>query len=296
MNKNEVLDLMSKLEISPKRSLGQNFLISESLIKKIISQVEDLLCRCEVKRIIEIGPGLGALTSYLQKMNKDLFLIELDQKLAQYWTHKGLKVYETDALKWDWTTFCENTSSVLVSNLPYQISSSLVIDRSIQPCGIVAMVLMFQKEVAQRIIAPCGSPHYGLLSVIAQSFWSIEKVVDASPGHFYPSPKISSRVLCFKLKVRASKPECESEGESSDRSEGDSPVVSKAFLEFVKITFSHRRKMVLNNWKSLTTKYEQSPEKLIEFLMNLGYKETVRAQEISVDHYLSLFKSLYQGG
>ena len=147
--------------------------------------------------MVEIGPGLGALTDILIQSDFKYQAIELDKSLFDYWKEQGLDIINEDALRINWSTIQAET---LVSNLPYQISSSIVIDRSVEPCNIQSMVLMFQKEVAQRIRAQAKTDAYGLLSVIAQEFWNIETVCDAGPKDFSPPPKVASRVLKFSLK------------------------------------------------------------------------------------------------
>ncbi len=243
--------------IKSKRSLGQNFLVNRAVIDKIITAVKDF----QPYDLIEVGPGTGALTNELLKMTLPLTLIELDRDLAAKWREEGRNVIEADALQVDWSQF-SNRGTVLVSNLPYQISSSLVIDRSVSPGNIKAMVLMFQKEVAQRLMAKKSTPDYGMLSVIAQVFWKIEKVCDADPKSFNPPPNVASRVLKFGAKA----------SEVTDR---------KKFLKFVKAAFAQRRKLLSKNL---------NVEK--EFLAAQGFKETVRAEELSPEEFVALFFSL----
>jgi len=163
---------MGELQIFAKKSLGQNFLVSDHVIQKIIEATGEMNCA----RLIEIGPGCGALTDILRDQYPDLTLIELDRVLIEYWKSQNMNVIAGDALQIDWA-FAKDHA--LVSNLPYQISSSLVIERSLDDSPLIGMVLMFQKEVAQRIRALCQTDHYGMLSVVAQEFWTIETVCDA---------------------------------------------------------------------------------------------------------------------
>ncbi len=263
---------MEQMGVSPKRSLGQNFLINDHVIEKIICRVEKFKKENKIDWMLEIGPGLGALTRRLRILDGNMSLLELDREFAQYWRQEGLDVLEGDALQVNWQPVCGQGQGILVSNLPYQISSSLVVERSIDPLNIMSMVLMFQKEVAQKIIQPCGSSEYGFLSVIAQSFWSIEKVIDAGRGAFYPSPNVASRVLSFLARDVG----------ITDR---------KRYLEFVKSAFSHRRKLVMKNIRPFLQKYNLSQEKFVENLQELGYNVNSRAQEISIENYLEIFKS-----
>lgn len=247
----------------PKRSLGQNFLISQSVVDRIIHRVKELAIRFGSESgLIEVGPGLGALTDELiefaNETSRSLKAIELDQRLAQYWRDRGLQVVEGDALKTEWPRF--SGPSVLVSNLPYQISSSLVIERSIDTAGVAAMVLMFQKEVAQRLTAQVSTSDYGLLSVIAQLVWDIEKVSEAGPGDFWPAPRVASRVLQFRLKAEA-----------------PSPAEMQTVLKVAKVAYSHRRKLLVSNLDQLG----QPRDKVLEIFSRLGLRQTARAEELA---------------
>lgn len=249
-----------------KKSLGQNFLVSDHVISKILKRVEDT----GAKFLVEVGPGLGALTEGLLEMKKPLTLIEMDSHLAEYWRGRGAKVIEGDALQLDWQPLV-GADVCFVSNLPYQISSSIVIERSLEPEGVGSMVLMFQKEVAQRIQAPPRRDDYGFLSVIAQSFWKIEIVSEAGPRDFHPPPKIASRVLGF---TRLSSP-------IEDR---------QFFLRLVKEAFKQRRKLLKSNLKTLFGSYRISDNDFLDWLAKHGLKETARAEELTIAHYKELYE------
>jgi 16S rRNA (adenine1518-N6/adenine1519-N6)-dimethyltransferase len=222
----EVQEQLQALGVSPKKSLGQNFLINPHAIDRIIQAVE----RTNANGIIEVGPGLGALTAPLAELKKPIVLMELDREFSKLWREKGFEVIEDDALQTDWSRFTQTGPWTLVSNLPYQISSSLVIDRSIEPCGIEHMILMFQKEVAQRLVAKHGTENYGLLSVIAQNAWNVQKEFEISSKDFYPPPLVASQVVRFEsLKSN----------------------LKRQFLTFVKAAFAHRRKFLIKNVSGL---------------------------------------------
>ncbi len=259
-------EIMAKLEsmgIEPKKSLGQNFLVSQNVINRIIQKVKDH----RPEKIIEIGPGLGSLTESLLQLQLPLQLIELDRTFAQYWRTRQQDVIEGDALKWDWNRLKDAERTLLVSNLPYQISSSLVIDRSIQKTLLSGMVLMFQKEVAERLLAKPKTEAYGLLSVIAQNFWSMEIVADAGPKDFYPPPRIASRVISFKPR-------------------NDYQGVAKEFLTLVKTGFSQRRKFLLSNLRSLGN--APGDELMKEIFLKLNISPQCRAEELSIEQWREL--------
>lgn len=139
-----ILQRLRELGAEPKRSLGQNFLVAEHVIEKILNAVK----LTPSSALIEVGPGLGALTEGLAELGRPMKVVELDSRFAAVWRSRGLEVIEEDALALEWKTLNLASDTLLVSNLPYQISSSLVIERSIDPAGVAKMILMFQKEVA----------------------------------------------------------------------------------------------------------------------------------------------------
>lgn len=248
---------MNELSHITKKSLGQNFLISDHVIAQIIKAVDEE----NVQKILEIGPGLGALTDLLKLKYGRYPLIELDQSLVQFWQSQDMPVIYEDALQVDWSKL---DYDVLVSNLPYQISSSIVIDRSLDAKPCQAMILMFQKEVAQRIKAKHRTEEYGLLTVIAQEFWQISLVCDAGPRDFNPAPKIASRVLKFKKK--------------------ESPVVDKKnYLQFIKSCFQQRRRILKSNLP------KSSHSVFAQWIQNQNLSDKVRAEELSVEQLRNLY-------
>lgn len=249
---------MQEMEVRAKKSLGQNFLVSETVVGKIIDQVE----QADPSFLLEIGPGLGSLTEHLLKRKP--LLIELDSTFAQYWRERGLEVIEGDALRIDWNALPLPPGSWLVSNLPYQISSSLVVDRCLGPKNLSGMILMFQREVAERLMAAPRTDPYGFLSVVAQNFFTMKRVVNAAPGDFHPPPKVSSRVLMFTRK-----PE---------------PNFDKGFISFTKAAFHQRRKFLLKNLKALG---HNEWEPLLEG-MSINVK--VRAEELSPEQFAELYR------
>lgn len=267
MKAKEKLDQrLAELQSKAKRSLGQNFLVSDQVIERIIKAVQ----ASNPVRIIEVGPGLGALTDFLIQMNKPLQLIELDSVFAEYWREQGQQVIEEDALKINWQQLYLEHPVTLVSNLPYQISSGIVIERSCEETGVDAMVLMFQKEVAQRIKAQKSTEDYSMLSVMAQTFWQIEKVIDASGRDFFPPPKVNSRVLSFRRK----------ESKIKNR---------KLYLELLKTAFAQRRKVMKTNMQSMLKRYKISEDTFIAWLLKNKLTETARAEELTVENFQDLY-------
>lgn len=270
--KQEIQTRLKSLGAEPKRALGQNFLIDQNVVDMILARVN----RFKPVALLEVGPGLGALTSSLIKLEAPLSLIELDSQFSQLWKDKGLPVVEADALKLDWQGLGLAQGTVLVSNLPYQISSSLVIERSLGPECITGMVLMFQKEVAQRIVASPRSKDYGLLSVIAQLYWQIHKVCEAGPRCFWPAPKVASRVLGF------------------ERREHGPGVPNKELLRFVKAAFSHRRKVLWKNLAGECGHFGVDKDLALQAGQDLNLGGQVRAEELAPEQFVQLYEALHR--
>ncbi len=260
--------------VGPKRSLGQNFLVSDNVIEKIVKAIKNTLPEV----LIEIGPGPGALTDIVKEWTCSFSVIELDRSYAKYWREKGLNVLEGDALQMDWKAFTAKGSQgkkrVLMGNLPYQISSSLVIDRCLDDDsdGFQNMIFMFQKEVAERITSLKQKKSYGFLSVMAQVFWKTQIVCEAGTRDFWPAPKVASRVLLFERKL-------------------DVGVQRITFLKFVKTAFAQRRKLLKSNLAPFLKDHfkEAGSPKLMEWLSSKKYSDMVRAEELSPEDFKSLY-------
>ena len=274
-----ILERLRELGAEPKRSLGQNFLISDFVVEKILAAAR----AHPMSQIIEVGPGLGALTEDLLSIGESITLLELDRKFVEYWktrsasSQQPIRVIEGDALQMDWASLSLPPDTLFVSNLPYQISSSLVIERCLEPAGITRMILMFQKEVAQRLAAKPRTPEYGLLTVMAQTFWDLSTVVEAGPQSFYPPPNVSSRVVMFRLRA----------GVEISR---ESHV---GFLRFVKAAFSHRRKLMAKNllgsFYSSVAHHDQAAQHLEAVFQTQGLLPTARAEELDPKAFVRLY-------
>ncbi len=184
--------------IKAKKSLGQNFLIDKKILQTITS-VTDL----ENKTVLEIGPGTGNLTAYILKKNpKKFFVIEKDNELVKKLEDKfsnQLKIINEDVLKIDETKLFKN-KVIVFGNLPYNISTEILSKWIINlkdSFWFECLILMFQKEVADRIIAKSNSSNYGRLSIISNWKLNINKICDIKPEAFSPKPKVDSSLLFF---------------------------------------------------------------------------------------------------
>jgi 16S rRNA (adenine1518-N6/adenine1519-N6)-dimethyltransferase len=222
--------------IKAKKSLGQNFLIDQNIIDKIINTVE-----IKDKSILEIGPGTGNLTkNILKKKPKKLIVIEKDNNLAESLKKKldiDIKIINDDVLKVDENNLDTDVLTVF-GNLPYNISTEILCNwiLNIQNTNFWFdnLVLMFQKEVADRIIAKFNTKNYGRLSILSNWKLEIEKICDVQPSSFFPKPKIDSSVLLLKPKL--------------DFFPLNNP---KNLEKLTRIFFMHRRKMLKKSYNLL---------------------------------------------
>ena len=191
------------MKIIPKKSLGQNFLIDKSIIEKICNSGNIT----KNNNVLEIGPGTGNLTEFiLQKKPKKFYVIEKDERLIKNLKEKfdkKLTIINEDILKYNLKSLSDK-DLVIFGNLPYNISSQILtnfINYSYSEFSYKKLVLMFQKEVADRILAEDNSKNYGRLSIFSSWKLNIKKIIDIDPSSFFPKPKVMSSLLIFEPKI-----------------------------------------------------------------------------------------------
>ena len=251
--------------IKAKKSLGQNFLIDKNILEKI-TNVTDI----ENKTVLEIGPGTGNLTSYILKKNpKKIFVIEKDNKLSIDLKNKfnnQLIIINDDVLKVDENNL-SNDKFIVYGNLPYNISTEILSKWIINlkdSFWFECLVLMFQKEVADRIIAEFNTSNYGRLSIICNWKLNIKKICDIEPEAFSPKPKIHSSLLLFYPKKNFIK------------------INDPNNLEIVtRVFFNQRRKMLKKPFNQLFNGDQKVLDKL-KIDLNL------RPQNLNLDTYYKL--------
>ena len=251
--------------IRAKKSLGQNFLIDENILEKITNSTD-----IYNKIILEIGPGTGNLTSYILKKNpKKMFVIEKDNELASDLENKfnnQITIINEDVLKIDETKLFKEEVTVF-GNLPYNISTEILSKWIInlkKNFWFDCLVLMFQKEVADRIIAEFNTSNYGRLSIICNWKLNIKKICDIKPIAFFPRPKVDSSLLIFYPKknfVKIKDP--------------------KNLEKITRIFFNQKRKMLKKPFNQLFNGDQRVLDKLKIDL-------TMRPQNINLDTYYKL--------
>ena len=252
--------------IKPKKSLGQNFLTDQNILKKIVG-----VTKIEKKSVLEVGPGTGNLTSSILKNNpKNFFLIEKDESLISLLTSEfkdKVKIINNDILKIDEKKI-SNEKLIVFGNLPYNISTEIlskwILNLDDKEFWFDCLILMFQKEVADRIISKFNSNKYGRLSILSNWKLEIEKICDIKPSSFYPIPKVDSTLLFFKPKKKFYN------------------FNNPKNLEMItRIFFSHRRKMLNKPFNQI---FKGNQKILDKLKINLN----LRPQNLDLDTYYKL--------
>jgi 16S rRNA (adenine1518-N6/adenine1519-N6)-dimethyltransferase len=214
--------------LKPRKRLGQNFLQDPNVIRKIVGSLSGR------GPIVEIGPGMGALTGLLLEKDPALTALEVDDRFVTLLreAHPTLDVRNQDVLEVDWASVAKERGGPLrvIGNLPYYITTPILFSLLDAPRGTISeIVVMMQKEVAQRIVGVPKTKAYGILSVILQKLSRPELLFDVSPNVFYPRPEVTSAVIRFDLDV----PEL--------------PVADRHFRNVVRMAFGQRRKTLRNS-------------------------------------------------
>ena len=273
--------------VARKPKLGQHFLIDRSAAQTIV----EALGKIDDQVVIEIGPGRGALTELLLPRAGHLITIELDHVLAaqmrlKYSRFTNLEVVEGDFLRIEIPTLLHHKPGLLndripgqpvqmtarvVGNIPYYITSDILLKLFAEHKRFDRFVLMMQKEVADRILAQPGSSDYGLLSATSQLYTTVEKILTLPPGAFNPPPKVHSMVLRFETAPRFD----------------ELQVSETEFIEFLKLIFAQKRKTLVNNLKARYTDLQ-----IKSAMKEAGLKADVRAEAISLEQTAVLFRAL----
>ena len=220
-----------------KKSLGQHFLKDENVLRKITEAIGDLK---RFKTVVEVGPGMGALTKHLLAQKPDNFyVVELDDRwaayLAQTYPQLEGRIFNVDFLKADLSFMQQPTH--IVGNFPYNISSQIVFRMLDYKEVVEEMTGMFQKEMAWRIAAKHGSKDYGVISVLTQAYYDCQYLFDVSPGCFDPPPKVMSGIIKLNRKPADKALQCD----------------AVMFKKVVKAAFNQRRKTMRNSLSQLVS-------------------------------------------
>lgn len=277
MSVKEVSNFLKDKQFRPSKKLGQNFLINPQIKQRIVNaanlQPKDI--------VLEIGPGVGAITSILLTHKIKLIAIEVDKRLAELLTTKlktynNFTLYNIDALKVDWDKilfeYTQSSDVKLVANLPYSISSLLVL-KIIRSQLISQATIMVQEEMADRLCAKVGTHAYNMFTILVQLFLDVQKLFDVDPSNFSPKPKVQSCVIQLTKKQSVS--------DLYDIS--DFEVIDN----FLHLAFSNKRKTLVNN---LIAQYDKS--KILNVLQQIQLPSMIRAEQISPCDLIKIMKAL----
>lgn len=263
-------EVLKSLNAFPKKQFGQNFLIDERALS-------DIVAAGQIKpndTVVEVGPGLGVLTFELAKKAKRVIAIEADHDLAHYLRSKvpsNVDVIAGDALRIDWGVTIDSDYKI-VANIPYSITSPLLrkifLLEKTSSSNLESVVLLVQKELAERIISPAGKSNRGMLTILTEASAEAEIIRTVKSGSFYPMPKVDSAVIRLTPYKKN--------------------MTEDIFWPAVEAGFRHKRQTLANSLKDLGLKKEDS-RKLIEII---GLDPMVRPQVLSFENWKSISQLL----
>jgi len=252
--------------VSPKKFLGQHFLIDENISKKIVNSFS----LKEFDKIVEIGPGKGALTKYLFEFSDKLILIEYDTDSVEFIKSSFKKhnpnIIQQDFLKYNLKDVLFQTSkNLIIGNFPYNISSQIIFKILENYLLVGNLIGMFQKEVAERIVSKPNSKDYGIISVKTQLLYDVKILFDVSPNVFFPKPRVNSSVISMTRKKNI-----------------NINFDLKLFDRLVKLSFQQRRKKIKNSLKKIDIKENILEDSIFD----------LRPEQLSVNDFIRLTQKI----
>jgi len=276
-NYKSINELLTVHGIKMSKSMGQNFLVDANIPRKIVEGAGI----SGSSGVLEVGPGLGALTSELASKINHVTAVELDKRLIPilqniFTDTENVTIVQGDILKLDIKNLVEKTMPGLTlhvcANLPYNITTPAV-TAFIESEIFTSVTVMIQKEVAQRICAKPGSPEYGAFTVYA-NYHTIPRILfDVPPECFTPRPKVISSVICLKIKT----------------DKYLNPEEEKLFFRIVRASFQQRRKTLVNSlYASFASEYNK--EDIADIISKCGFDTKIRGEKLSPDEFIELSK------
>ncbi|GIN99189.1 ribosomal RNA small subunit methyltransferase A [Siminovitchia terrae] len=276
-------EIMEKYGFSFKKSLGQNFLIDPNILRNITEYAG----LTKETGVIEIGPGIGALTEHLARTAKKVVAYEIDQRLLPILAdtlapYDNVKIIHEDILKADIhqmieKEFAEVKEIMVVANLPYYVTTPIILKLLEEKLPIRGIVVMLQKEVGDRIAAKPGTKEYGSLSIAIQYYTTAETVMIVPKSVFVPQPNVDSAVIRMLLRER--------------------PAVSvkdeRFFFHITKMSFAQRRKTLMNNLTSGLPDGKKRKSDIVSALELAGIEPSRRGETLSMDEFAALSEALY---
>jgi len=276
--------ILEKHGFSFKKSLGQNFLIDTNILRNIVDHAE----LNESSGAIEVGPGIGALTEQLAKRAKKVVAYEIDQRLLPILSetlepYPNAKVIHSDVLKANVKEMIEEEFAgiddiMLVANLPYYVTTPIIMKILEEKLPLRGIVVMLQKEVADRISAKPSTKEYGSLSIAIQYYTVPEVVMIVPKTVFVPQPNVDSAVIRLTIRKK--------------------PLVAvkseEFFFRVTRASFAQRRKTILNNLTSQLENGKEKKEKILAALQSVGIEPSRRGESLSIEEFAALSDALYE--
>ncbi len=280
---NETKFLMNKYNIQANKSLGQNFLIDENVINTAIEKSninkEDL--------VIEIGPGLGTLTKYLLESAGRVVCVELDKRMInilneRFFLYENFEVINADILKTDLNKIIKEAkekynlkNAKIVANLPYYITTPIIMQLLENKIDIECITVMIQKEVADRLAEIPGGKNTGAITYTVYYYGIAEKLLEVPNTSFIPEPSVTSEVIKINIRKEPAVKVNNEEG----------------FFKLIKISFLQRRKTLLN---ALSNNGISSKEELTKMLKELEIDEKIRSEKLTIEEFANISNYLYK--
>ncbi len=274
----ETIQLLKKYRITANKSLGQNFLICDEVIQKIIEQAN--LSKNDI--VIEIGPGLGILTQYLVEKAGKVLAVEIDERMVsilkdRFQEQANLEILQEDILKVDLRKKIEENhfkTAKVVANLPYYITTPIIMKLLEDKLGLESILVMVQKEVADRLVAIPGQKATGAITYAIYYYSIAQKVISVPKESFIPAPDVTSEVI--KLNLRK-----------------ESPVKVKneeILFSLIKTAFMQRRKTISNSF--MNSGLWQEKQELLKTLEKLKISSNARAEELTLEQFESIINTI----
>lgn len=280
MTKEQVKKILEQNDIIVKKQYGQNFLLDDNILKNIVKSAE----LKKDTNVIEIGPGLGFLTNYLQQATTNVLCYEIDEQMVEHLNelNYNISIINDDFLKRnlnkDFKNIFDNSNNItLVANLPYYITTPILLKVLEETTRIDKMIVMMQTEVAKRLCGKPSTKDYNALSVLIQYFTNTRIIFNVSPKSFFPEPNVESSVVMIEKKE-----EPLLEVENLD-----------FFLKFNRNIFAQRRKTLYNN---IQKAYNYDKGLIKKIIKENNLDESVRSEELDVSQIVKLANDFYING
>lgn len=275
--KTKTIEILNKYNLQAKKKFGQNFLIDSNIVKKIAS----LAGINKEVGVLEIGPGIGAMTEVLCMEAKKVLCYEIDNDMVNILKNElsfdNLKIINEDFLKsnldCDFEYFLDTDEVIVVSNLPYYITTPILFKLLEYGKKIKSMYFMVQKEVCERICAQPKTKEYGSLSCLIKLQGDARKEFIVPRNVFYPAPNVDSAIVSIKLAKNDLKAN-----------------LNPNFLNFIQNIFEQKRKTLSNN---ISNKYSIKKETIEKKLIEIGINPLVRSEELTIEQIKSIFEILF---